>query len=138
MSGASLVHIAAHGTFRADNPLFSNLALDDGPLTMVDIEGLEAAPHQMVLSACDSGVGAPVGADETLGMVTALLSAGSASIMSSVCVVDDMATISVMLDVHTALERGSTMGEALLDARQRAVGDPMRASAAASFLTFGA
>ncbi len=137
MSGASLVHIAAHGHFRADNPLFSNLALDDGPLTMVDIEGLEAAPYRMVLSACDSGVGAPVGADETLGMVTTLLSAGSASIMSSVCVVDDMATIPVMVDVHAALERGDTMAEALLNARRRATGDRMRSSAAASFLSFG-
>jgi tetratricopeptide (TPR) repeat protein len=34
IDGARLVHIAAHGTFRADSPLFSSLRLDDGPLTV--------------------------------------------------------------------------------------------------------
>ena len=33
-----LAHVAAHGTFRADNPLFSSLQLDDGPLTVYDLE----------------------------------------------------------------------------------------------------
>ena len=117
--------------------MFSSLELDDGPLTMVDIEGLAEPPHRLLLSACDSGVCAPVGSDETLGMVTALMSAGSASVMSSVCIVDDQATISVMLDVHAALDSGSTMAAALLNARRQAAGDLKRSSAAASFLAFG-
>src|SRR6266568_5834212 len=32
LDGAGLAHIAAHGSFRADSPLFSSLRLDDGPL----------------------------------------------------------------------------------------------------------
>ncbi|HEX9032504.1 MAG TPA: hypothetical protein VF834_11710, partial [Streptosporangiaceae bacterium] len=40
LDGADLAHIAAHGTFRADSPLFSSLHLDDGPLTVHDLEGL--------------------------------------------------------------------------------------------------
>ncbi|HEX3309316.1 MAG TPA: tetratricopeptide repeat protein, partial [Streptosporangiaceae bacterium] len=31
LDGAWLAHIAAHGTFRADNPMFSSILLDDGP-----------------------------------------------------------------------------------------------------------
>jgi len=31
IDGAWLVHIAAHGTFRSDSPLFSSLRMDDGP-----------------------------------------------------------------------------------------------------------
>src|SRR5664280_2581119 len=54
--GARLVHLAAHGCFRADNPLFSCLELADGPLMVYDLEMLRAAPRQLVLSACDSGL----------------------------------------------------------------------------------
>ena len=63
MDGAELVHVAAHGRFRADNPMFSALELDDGPLTVHDFERLRRAPHRFVLSACDSGVLVPVGAE---------------------------------------------------------------------------
>ena len=44
LDGAPLAHIAAHGTFRADSPLFSSLRMDDGPLTVHDFERLGRAP----------------------------------------------------------------------------------------------
>ena len=37
LDGAGLAHIAAHGSFRADSPLFSSLRLDDGPFTVYDL-----------------------------------------------------------------------------------------------------
>src|SRR4029077_4897881 len=45
LDGAALAHIAAHGDFRTDNPLFSALWLADGPLTIYDLEGIRSAPH---------------------------------------------------------------------------------------------
>ena len=78
MDGAWLVHVAAHGTFRSDSPLLSALELDDGPLTVYDLERLARAPHRVVLSSCNSAVGAPSGADELLGVVSALVALGSA------------------------------------------------------------
>ena len=44
IDGADLAHVAAHGTFRSDNPLFSSLHLADGPLTVYDLEALRRAP----------------------------------------------------------------------------------------------
>ena len=41
LDGAWIAHIAAHGTFRSDSPLFSSLRLDDGPLTVYDFERLQ-------------------------------------------------------------------------------------------------
>ncbi len=55
LDGAGLAHVAAHGHFRADSPLFSSLDLADGPLTVYDFERLARAPHRVILSACDSG-----------------------------------------------------------------------------------
>ena len=52
--GAALAHVAAHGMFRADNPLFSSLRLADGPLTVYDLEGIGHAPRTVVLAACDT------------------------------------------------------------------------------------
>ena len=78
IDGAWLVHMAAHGTFRDDSPLFSAIELADGPLTVYDLERLKQAPYHVVLSSCSSAVGVAVGADELPGLVSALISLGSA------------------------------------------------------------
>src|SRR5262249_61829117 len=67
IDGAGLAHIAAHGAFRAASPLFSSLRLDDGPLTVYDLERLRRGPRRLVLSSCDSGVAAPAGGGAGLG-----------------------------------------------------------------------
>ena len=137
LDGAGLAHIAAHGHFRADSPLFSSLDLADGPLAVHDFERLDRAPHRVVLSACDSGVLAPVGAGELLGLVSALLAIGTAGVVASVAVVNDEATVDVMVDVHAALDDGADLATALHRARSAAAGDPTRAATAAAFLALG-
>ncbi|CAM5667876.1 Tetratricopeptide (TPR) repeat protein OS=Streptomyces griseomycini OX=66895 GN=FHS37_007725 PE=4 SV=1 [Streptomyces griseomycini] len=51
IDGAGLVHIAAHGTYRADNPLFSSLRMADGPLIVHNLACLDRRPHQIILSS---------------------------------------------------------------------------------------
>jgi tetratricopeptide (TPR) repeat protein len=138
LDGAWLAHIAAHGTFRADNPLFSSIQLDDGPLTVHDLERLGQAPYQMVLSSCDSGVAAAVGADELLGLVSSLVPLGATGIVASVVPVNDPAAVPLMLALHDALKKEVTLPEALLAARQATVGDPLAEATAHSFLALGA
>ena len=138
LDGAWLAHIAAHGTFRADNPMFSSILLDDGPLIVHDFERLGRAPYYLVLAGCDSGVAAPVGADELLGLVSSLMPLGAAGIVASVVPVNDIAVVPVMVALHEALQRGATLPEALLAARRAAVGDPLAEATAHSFLALGA
>jgi CHAT domain-containing protein len=138
LDGAWLAHIAAHGTFRADNPMFSSLRLDDGPLTVHDFERLARAPYRLVLSSCDSGVAAPVGADELLGLVSSLVPLGAAGIVASIVPVNDEAAVPVMLVLHDALQGGATLAEALLAARQAVSSDPLAYATAHSFLALGA
>ena len=137
LDGAWLAHIAAHGTFRADNPLFSSIQLDDGPLTVHDFERLGQAPYRMILSSCDSGVAAPVGADELLGLVSSLVPLGAAGIVASIVPVNDRAAVPVMLALHDALQKEVTLPEALLAAREATVGDPLAEATAHSFLALG-
>jgi hypothetical protein len=138
LDGATVAHVAAHGRFRDDSPMFSSLDLEDGPLTVHDLERLDRAPYRMVLSACESGVMAPIGAGELLGLVAAMLSLGSAGVVSSVARVNDQATGELMLDVHEALDEGVDLGQVLLRARQAARGDQVHEATAAAFLAMGA
>ncbi|CUR55843.1 Tetratricopeptide TPR_4 [metagenome] len=137
LDGASLAHVAAHGQFRPDSPMFSSLVLHDGPLTVHDLELLHRAPHRLVLSACDSGVMVPVGADELLGLASVLLSLGTAGIVSSIAEVNDEATVDLMLDVHAGLAAGGGLAEVMFAARQRAAGDLVTRATGAAFVALG-
>ncbi len=137
MDGAWLVHVAAHGTFRADSPLFSAIELDDGPLTVFDLERLKRAPYRVVLSSCSSAVEEAVGADELLGLVSALISVGSAGVVASVVPVNDPATIPLMLALHDHLRGGFGLAEALTLARHAVTADSVARSTADSFIALG-
>jgi len=137
MDGAWLVHVAAHGTFRADSPLFSAIELHDGPLTVYDLEGFKQAPYRVILSSCSSAVGAPVGADELLSVVSALISLGSAGVVASVVAVNDPATVPLMIALHHHLRAGSGLAEALMLARRTVSDDPAADSTARSFIALG-
>ena len=99
--------------------MFSSILLDDGPLTVHDFERLGRAPYQLVLASCDSGMAAPVGADELLGLVSSLVPLGAAGIVASILPVNDLAVVPLMLALHEALQRGAPLAGALLAARGR-------------------
>ncbi len=136
---ARLAHIASHGTFRADNPLFSALELGDGPLTVYDLERLRAAPRDMVLSACDGGVTAVRPGDELMGLSSALLALGTSALTASVVPVPDEATHRLMLALHEHLADGHEPAPALARARADALGsNGADYATAAGFVCFGA
>ncbi len=138
LNGAWLAHVAAHGVLRADNPLFSALTLDDGPLTVYDLERLRRAPYRLILSACESGVGTKAGADEVLGLASAVISLGTAGLLGSTVIVDDDAAVEVSLIVHEHLRAGADLAHALYRARQATAGDPVAHATSLAFLALGA
>ncbi len=138
LDGASLAHIAAHGVFRADNPLFSSLRMADGPLTVHDFERLESSPYRLILSSCDTARLAPVGSDELLGLVTALLPLGTAGVVASSAPVNDAAVVPLMLALHKGLACGLTLAEALRDARAALPDDAVHQATGWTFTAFGA
>ncbi len=139
LDGADLAHIAAHGTFRADNPLFSSLQLADGPLTVYDLEALTDAPRTLILSACDSGLSDVQPGDELMGLASAVFALGTRSLVASVFPVPDGPTGSLMLALHTGLRAGLGPAVALARAQARvARKGPAELAAAAAFVCFGA
>jgi tetratricopeptide (TPR) repeat protein len=139
LDGTGLAHIAAHGHFRADNPMFSYLRLADGPLTVYDLERLASAPSTVVLSACNAGLSLVHAGEELMGLVAALLGLGTATVLGSVLPAEDSAAEELMVEVHRQLAAGAGPARALASA-QAAMGDELdeRTATAAAFVCFGA
>jgi tetratricopeptide (TPR) repeat protein len=136
--GAALAHVAAHGTFRADNPLFSALTLADGALTVYDLERLETAPRRMVLSACDAGLSGVKPGDALMGLAAALLSLGTQTLVASVAPVPDQGTRVLMAAVHAELAAGTGPAAALARAAGALdVGDHRMLAVRSGFVCFG-
>jgi CHAT domain-containing protein len=116
---ADLLHMACHGQFRPDNPLFSSLQLGDGWLTVRDAYRLNLDCDLLTLSACETGLNAFSPGDELLGMIRGFLAAGAPSLLVSLWIVDDEATASLMVDFYTSLKEGASPAAALRNAQRR-------------------
>ena len=135
---AAICHIAAHGTLRPDNPLFSSLLLDDGPFTVFDLEQLGATPRHVVLAACDSGVSKVTPGQEILGLTAALLARQTATVVAPVVSIDDAETTELMVGYHRRLMAGETPARALAEAQADHAGsDPRARATAAAFICLG-
>ena len=135
LDGATLAHVACHGRFRSDSPLFSSLELADGPLTALDIQGLRRAPDVLVLSACDVALSERHPGDELLGLSAALLASGTRTIIASVVPVPDAAARRLMVAFHRRLAAGASPASALAEAQAGLRADQR---ALAGFLCLGA
>ncbi len=116
LPGPTFVHLACHGLFRPDNPLFSALRLTDRWITGVDVLELDLGGAVVTLSACESGRPSD-GTAEPVGLAWAFLAAGAAGVIVSQWVVDDAATTELMAALYTGLARGVPPDRALRDAQ---------------------
>ncbi|MFD0633520.1 CHAT domain-containing protein [Catenulispora yoronensis] len=116
LDGAILAHVATHGRFRADHPLFSSLDAHDGPLYVYDLERLASTPQLLVLSACESALSGVRPGDELMGLASAVFALGTRTLIASVTPVDDEDTRTLMLALHAALADGRPPAAALSEA----------------------
>jgi tetratricopeptide (TPR) repeat protein len=139
LQAASLLHLAAHGTVRADNPLFSSLRLFDGPLTVYDLERLDHSADTVVLAACESGRDVVLAGDELLGLSATFLSRTTRRVVASVVPVPDAATAPLMVQFHRLMAHGVPVADSLAQA-QCGIGQdhPAAFAAAAGFVCLGA
>ncbi|MEU4222163.1 CHAT domain-containing protein, partial [Actinoplanes sp. NPDC026623] len=118
---ADLAHLACHGLFRSDSPLFSALELDDGSLTLYEMLARGVAPRRVVLASCDSGTQQPYGGNEMLGFVSALMSNGSAGIVAAEVPIPDGVCAVPMRALHRRISGGDTLASAVWHARAELV-----------------
>ncbi len=113
---AGKIHIAAHGAFRADNPMFPSLKLGDDWLNLVDIFNLKLGAELTTLSACETGMSALYEGDELLGLTRGFLYAGTPSLVVSLWRVNDRSTTLLMKRFYEGLLQGLSKPEALRQA----------------------
>jgi len=133
-----ILHLATFGVLNKDNPLFSYVELaskgaDDGRLEVHDVFGLELHARLVVLSACQTAVGAgaladvPSG-DDWVGLVRAFLFAGAGHVVATLWPVEDRATARLMQRFYEEMAAGRSEPEALAVAQRAALRNPGTAS----------
>ena len=113
---ADIVHIAAHGVFRARSPLLSSISLEDGPLMAYDLLRVDHPPHLVVLSACDGGMAHTPADGAPLGLAGTFLDRGSACVVGSLIPVRDEDAPVLMARFHRHLATGAAPATALTTA----------------------
>ena len=102
-SSSRFVHIATHGLFRRDNPMFSSIRLGDSHLSLFDLYQLPLCAELVALSGCSTAVNAVVGGDELLGLIRGLLFAGAHAVLASLWDVHDRGTSEFMATFYNRL-----------------------------------
>lgn len=114
----AVLHLAAHGEARLDNPTFAHLKLADGQLSTVDIFNLELDGALIILSACETGQSVVTGGDELIGLNRGFLYAGASTIVQSLWRVEDGSTAELMKHFYRAISGGQAKGAALREAQR--------------------
>jgi CHAT domain-containing protein len=114
---AEILHIACHGEFRQDNPMFSALRLADGWITVRDVCAMKLNAELVTLSACETGLNLVYTGEELLGLSRGFLSAGASSLLLTLWNVNDEATQNLMKIFYEEVKKGKTFAESLRTAK---------------------
>ena len=113
-----LLHIATHGVYRQDNPMFSAIRLGDGYLNLYDLYQVRLGASLVTLSGCATGMNVVAAGDELLGLQRGLFCAGAASLLLTLWDVHDRSTARLMRSFYTNYMASRDMPQALQSAMQ--------------------
>lgn len=127
--GQSVIHLATHGLVNQREVLASSIVLskddkNDGFLTAAEVFELKLNAQLVVLSACETGLGALTG-DGVVGLSRAFISAGTPSVLVSLWPVEDQTTARVMEAFHrrwSGVPLATALREAMLEMKNQGLG----------------
>jgi CHAT domain-containing protein/tetratricopeptide (TPR) repeat protein len=112
-SHSRLIHIASHGSFRQDNPMFSGIRLGTAYMNLYDLYQLKLGADLVTLSGCATGLNVVAAGDELLGLIRGLLTAGAHSLLLTLWDVNDRSTRDFMTCFYRRLQEGEIKALAL-------------------------
>jgi CHAT domain-containing protein len=113
------IHIATHGYFREDQPMFSGIRLVDSYLSLYDLYQLRLPVELVTLSGCSTGLNVVSTGDEILGLVRGLICAGVQSSLVTLWDVQDRSTTEFMKAFYACIVEGKNKAEAVREATLR-------------------
>jgi CHAT domain-containing protein len=113
-----ILHIAAHGQYRLDQPDLSYIQLADGQFYADDLFQHDLSYELVTLSACETGRATVSGGDELIGLGRGFLYSGAGALILSLWQVADISTLRLMELVYQALHDGQSKAAALRSAQQ--------------------
>lgn len=118
-----ILHIAAHGQYRLDQPDLSFIELADGQLYADDLLQQDLSYELVTLSACETGRANVSGGDELIGLGRGFLYAGAGALVLSLWKVADATTTQLMAKMYRALRDGASKAAALREAQKTILAD---------------
>jgi CHAT domain-containing protein len=118
-SVSGLLHIATHGTYRQDNPMFSGIRLGDRYLNLYDLYQIRLPAKLVTLSGCATGMNFVSAGDELLGLQRGLFCAGATSLLLSLWDVHDETTSALMQEFYKNYIQTGDMAGALQSAMKQ-------------------
>jgi CHAT domain-containing protein len=115
---SGLLHLATHGIYRQDNPMFSGIRLGDGYLNLYDLYQMRFDARLVTLSGCATGMNFVAAGDELLGLQRGLFCAGATTLLLSLWDVHDQSTAQLMQHFYRDYLRTGNMAGALQGAMQ--------------------
>lgn len=113
-----ILHIAAHGEHRIDQPDFSYIQLADGQLLSDDVMQRDLSYELVTLSGCETGLARVAPGDELIGLGRGFLYAGAGALIVSLWRVDDRTATQLMEYLYGALWAGESKAAALRQAQR--------------------
>jgi CHAT domain-containing protein/Tfp pilus assembly protein PilF len=113
------VHIATHGLFRKDNPIFSSIRLGDSQLCLYDLYDLRLNSELVTLSGCGTGLNVVMSGDELLGLVRGLLYSGTDAALVTLWDVNDQSTADFMKHLYKVVLTTTNKSRAMQSSLQK-------------------
>ncbi len=110
-AAATHLHLACHGMYRAENPLFSSLRLADRWWTCSEVLDLDLTGAHVVLTACESGRSDDTA--EPVGLAWGFLATGARSAVVSQWLLDDAVSVELTSAYYERLRAGEDVAHAL-------------------------
>ena len=96
---------------RSDNPFYSSLLLEDGPLYAADFRLRRNRVNLVTLAACRTGQQVYLPGEEMTGLVRALLEMGARSVLAGLWAVSDETASNWMREFYRNYFSGKSVGQ---------------------------